>query len=79
MNNDFKIDNSLRGFCAKGCGRQDKQLNTYDYLADIPGNAEQTDLVVRAPLRLHSILPTPPTDFPYTSIWGGSHHRLFRK
>lgn len=45
MNNDFKIDNSLRGFCAKGCGRQDKQLNTYDYLADIPGNAEQTDLV----------------------------------
>ena len=45
MNNDFKIDNNLRGFCAKGCGRQDKQLNTYDYLADIPGNAEQTDLV----------------------------------
>lgn len=45
MNNDFKIDNNLRGFCAKGCGRQDKQLNTYDYLADIPGNAKQTDLV----------------------------------
>lgn len=45
MNNDFKIDNRLRGFCAKGCGRQDKQLNTYDYLAGIPGNAEQTDLV----------------------------------
>lgn len=45
MDYDFKIDSCLRGFCAKGCGRQDKQLNTYDYLADIPGNAELTDLV----------------------------------
>ena len=26
-------------------GRQDKQLNTYDWLADVPGNAERTDLV----------------------------------
>jgi cell fate regulator YaaT (PSP1 superfamily) len=26
-------------------GRQDKQLNTYDWLADVPGNAESTDLV----------------------------------
>ncbi len=45
MNTDFRTDNCLRGFCAKGCGRQDKQLNTYDYLADVPGNAMQTDLV----------------------------------
>lgn len=45
MNLDFKIDGCLRGFCAKGCGRQDKQLNTYDYLADVPGNATLTDLV----------------------------------
>ncbi|MBR5530053.1 MAG: hypothetical protein IKU63_00910 [Bacteroidaceae bacterium] len=35
----------LRGFSAQGCGRQDKQLNTYDYLADIPNNAAQCDLV----------------------------------
>ena len=35
----------LRGICAKGCGRQDKQLNTYDYLADIAGNDRITDLV----------------------------------
>ena len=35
----------MPGLCAKGCGRQNKQLNTYDYLADIPGNAEATDLV----------------------------------
>ncbi len=45
MNTDFKIDDRLRGFCAKGCGRQDKQLNTYDYLADVPGNVRTTDLV----------------------------------
>lgn len=36
---------ALRGFCARGCGRQDKQLNTYDYRADIPGNDECCDLV----------------------------------
>ncbi len=34
-----------RGLSAKGAGRQDKQLNTYDWLADVPGNAESTDLV----------------------------------
>lgn len=45
MNTDFKIGGSLRGFCAKGCGRSDKQLNTYDYLAGVPGNEEQSDLV----------------------------------
>ncbi len=45
MNKDFRIDGCLRGFCAKGCGRQNKQLNTYDYLADVPGNTAQTDLV----------------------------------
>ena len=45
MDNEFKICCSVRGFCAKGCGRQDKQLNTYDYLAGIPGNANSGDLV----------------------------------
>lgn len=34
-----------RGLSCKGCGRQNKQLNTYDWLADVPGNAESTDLV----------------------------------
>ena len=34
-----------RGLCAKGVGRSDHQLNTYDWLADVPGNAESTDLV----------------------------------
>ncbi len=34
-----------RGLCKKGIGRQDRQLNTYDWLADVPGNTETTDLV----------------------------------
>ena len=34
-----------RGLCHKGCGRQDHHLNTYDWLADIPGNDSSTDLV----------------------------------
>ena len=45
MDYDFKLDGCLRGFCARGCGRQNKQLNTYDYLADVPGNDRLTDLV----------------------------------
>ena len=43
---DFKMCAGCgRGLSAKGVGRQDKQLNTYDWLADVPGNAESTDLV----------------------------------
>ena len=38
-------DGCSRGLCRRGCGRQDRQLNTYDWLADVPGNAESTDLV----------------------------------
>ncbi|MBR1414294.1 MAG: hypothetical protein IJ570_00310 [Prevotella sp.] len=34
-----------RGLCAAAIGRQDRQLNTYDWLADVPGNADSTDLV----------------------------------
>lgn len=42
----FKITRGCdRGFCHRGCGRQDKQLNAYDWLADVPGNEESTDLV----------------------------------
>lgn len=43
---DFKIWNGFdRGLDCEGCGRQDKQLNTYDWLADVPGNTNTTDLV----------------------------------
>ena len=34
-----------RGLCHQAVGRQDRQLNTYDWLADVPGNFEDTDLV----------------------------------
>jgi cell fate regulator YaaT (PSP1 superfamily) len=34
-----------RGLCKNAIGRQDRQLNTYDWLADVPGNADTTDLV----------------------------------
>ena len=43
---NFKTCGSCgRGLCSLGCGRQDHQTNTYDWLADIPGNTEETDLV----------------------------------
>ena len=34
-----------RGLCKRAIGRQDRQLNTYDWLADVPGNMDTTDLV----------------------------------
>jgi len=45
-NQEYKIFAGCgRGLCRKGCGRQNRQLNTYDWLADVPGNTEDTDLV----------------------------------
>ena len=38
-------NNGLNGICCKGCGRQDKQLNVFDWLADVPGNINETDFV----------------------------------
>ena len=32
-----------RGLCHQAVGRQDRQLNTYDWLADVPGNQDTTD------------------------------------
>lgn len=45
MDKEFKTTPCLRGLCARGCGRSNRPLNTYDYLADMPGNEEWTDLV----------------------------------
>lgn len=42
---DFKLHNGSGRLCCKGCSRQDKKLNTYDWLADIPGNNEDNDMV----------------------------------
>ncbi len=46
MSDEIKLKwGSGGGLCCRGCGRQDRQLNTYDYLADIPGNDEECDMV----------------------------------
>ena len=46
MDKDYKIMTGCdRGLCKQGIGRQDRQLNTYDWLADVPGNTDTTDLV----------------------------------
>ena len=42
--NEFKT-NGCDGICSKGCGRQDKQLNVFDWLVDVPGNIDATDYV----------------------------------
>ena len=33
------------GLCCRGIGRQDHQLNTYDWLADVPGNEQESQYV----------------------------------
>ena len=43
--NKFILKNGSGSLCCKGCGKQDNKLNTYDWLADIPGNAETEDMV----------------------------------
>ena len=45
MDKVFQTTPCLRGLSARGCGRCNRPLNTYDYLADMPGNDEWTDLV----------------------------------
>jgi len=46
MEKEYEIKTGCdRGLCHQAVGRQDRQLNTYDWLADIPGNQEDTDLV----------------------------------
>lgn len=42
---DYKLHNGSGNLCCKGCSRQDNKLNTYDWLADIPGNTEESDMV----------------------------------
>ena len=44
-NNKFKLNNGSGTLCSKACGRQNRQLNTYDWLADVPQNDEDQDMV----------------------------------
>ncbi|MBR5891229.1 MAG: hypothetical protein IKZ18_04270, partial [Bacteroidaceae bacterium] len=41
----YKEQNGCSGICPKGCGHMDAPLNTFDWLADVPGNEEDTDIV----------------------------------
>ncbi len=45
MDNDFKLKNGSGRLCCGSCGRQNNKLNTYDWLADIPGNTDEQDIV----------------------------------
>lgn len=41
----YKEANGCAGICCSGCGKMDAPLNTFDWLADVPGNYEDTDIV----------------------------------
>ncbi|NLZ73919.1 MAG: hypothetical protein GX905_08950 [Bacteroidales bacterium] len=41
----YKLNNGSGSLSIKGCSRSNNKLNTYDWLADVPGNDEQCDLV----------------------------------
>ena len=45
MDKKYKENNGCAGICCKGCGRMDAPLNTFDWLSDVPGNEEYTDIV----------------------------------
>ena len=45
MEKRYKENNGCAGVCCKGCGRMDAPLNTFDWLAAVPGNEEYTDIV----------------------------------
>lgn len=42
---DYKLHNGSGKLSYKGCSRPTNKLNTYDWLADIPGNANDFDMV----------------------------------
>ena len=42
---NFCLQNGSGGLCCKGCGKQDNQLHTFDWMADVPGNANEQDIV----------------------------------
>lgn len=41
----YRENNGCSGICCGGCGKMDAPLNTFDWLADVPGNYEDTDIV----------------------------------
>ena len=45
MDKKYMENNGCAGICCKGCGKMDAPLNTFDWLACVPGNEEYTDIV----------------------------------
>ena len=45
MTETFKCGNCTGYICAQGCSRHADKLNTYDWLADLPDNADACDIV----------------------------------
>ena len=45
MDKKYKENNGCAGVCCKGCGKMEAPLNTFDWLACVPGNEEYTDIV----------------------------------
>ncbi len=45
MIDQFKCGNCTGSICVQGCSRHADKLNTYDWLADLPDNAEASDIV----------------------------------
>ena len=45
MDKKYMANNGCAGICCKGCGKMDAPLNTFDWLACVPGNEEYTDIV----------------------------------
>ena len=45
MEKRYKENNGCAGICCKGCGKMDAPLNTFDWLAAVPGNEEYADIV----------------------------------
>lgn len=45
MNYKYKLHNGSGSLSCKGCCKHNNKLNTYDWLADIPGNSEETEMV----------------------------------
>ena len=45
MEEQFKCGNCCGNICAKGCSRRADKLNTYDWMADLPDNAEACNIV----------------------------------
>lgn len=43
--NDYKIGNNLCGISIEGCNKHPGKMNTYDYMADLPGNSKSSEII----------------------------------